>query len=65
MVLAWHIEALRRQKKLPEIAKLLARRAVKQTPQQMLAMAELLSQSYKGIRIRKATKKMRASWRVQ
>jgi hypothetical protein len=49
-VLAWHIEALHRTKKLPKLDKLLKRRGERapQTPEQMLGIVKMLNAAFGG-----------------
>lgn len=48
--LAWHVAALSRQKKLPKLGTLLAKRKPKrrQTPDEMLAMCKMLTVAMGG-----------------
>ena len=51
--LAWHVEALARQKKLPSLERLMLRSAEhvvekRQTPEQMLAIARMLTLAMGG-----------------
>lgn len=52
ITLAWHIEALRRTDKLPSLKNVLSQRVRRQTPRQMRAALNTLSEQY-GIPLRK------------
>jgi hypothetical protein len=64
MSLAWHVEAMRRQKKLPALRTLLlrARAATPQTVGQMRAALSVLSAQY-GIPMRKVAKRPKGARR--
>lgn len=62
MTLAWTLAALQRQKKLPTLETLLAKRMApqKQTPKQLAEQVRMLSQMYK-IPLRRSTRRQESA----